>query len=186
MEQSIRVHVIPSDNLSGFPMKDLLSVCSKIAAVVVATVIFMQVTTVVLAEPKPHRFLNLHSVTIWTSTPFRVAREQQRYERIPAPPDPFPFKFRADRDFSALNSHQFKYKGEIYTLIGAPVVARNAVCKKEDGKRYACGLSAFRALSNAMRGRFVECRLSNSRTSKQTAICVNNGRPIVDLLSTGS
>lgn len=163
-------------------MNDLRSVFSKIATVLVAWVLFMQVTTAVFAESQPHRFLNLQSDTIWTSIPFRVAREQQTYERIPTPPDPFPFKFRADSQFRALNSHQFTFKGEVYTLVGAPIVARNAVCRKADGRKYACGLNAFRALNNVMRGRFLECHLSRDRMSAPSASCVSNGRPIADLL----
>lgn len=165
-------------------MFTLIGVFAKIVAAIVVVIALMQISTMVTAEPQPHRFLNLQSEGIWPNTPFRVARKKQTYERVPAPRDPFPFKFRADREFNALNGHQFKYKGTVYTLVGAPVFARNAVCKKSDGRRYACGLNAFRALNNAMRGRFLECRISNSRTSTLSAYCVHNGRSIGDRLKT--
>lgn len=160
----------------------LSRVFARIVTAILAVFALMQVSTAVTAEPQPHRFLNMQTQGIWSSVPVRIERERQTFERLPTPPDPFPFKFRADGQFRALNSHQFKYKGAVYTLVGAPVIPRKAVCRKADGRRYACGLNAFRSLDSAMRGRFVECRLSNDRTLTPNAYCVNNGRVISDLL----
>ena len=164
-------------------MSAFLTVISKIVTAVIAVAIMMQLSTTVTAETRPHQFLNMQTDGIWSSVPTRVDQNHQVFERIPTPPDQFPFKFRADRQFHAVNSHQFKYKGTIYTLVGAPVIPRTMVCRKADGKRYACGLNAFRSLDNVMRGKFVECRINDDKMMSPVVFCINNGRMIAELLS---
>ncbi|MGG2474041.1 thermonuclease family protein, partial [Rhizobium sp. BR5] len=40
----------------------------------------------------------------------------------------------------------FTFKGQEFRLAGVEEIERNRVCSGPDGRRYACGLNAFKAL----------------------------------------
>ncbi len=163
-------------------MQALLSVLLKIVVSVAAIVLLMRITSPVMVEPEAHRFLNMETAGIWSSAPVRVERASQDYQRIPAPPDPFPFKFRADRKFKALDSARFQYDGKIYHISGAPLIPRNRICRNPAGAKYACGLNAFKALDNSMRGRFVECKIGGAEQPEATVTCRVNGIDVAEFL----
>lgn len=141
----------------------------------------MHAASAVMSEPPAQRKLDMTAQTVWTLTPVRVDPSKQTYERLPTPPDPYPVKFRADRSVRVLDNVTFERKGKRYRVSDAPVVARNQVCV-EGGKRYACGLRAFKALDNAIRGKYLECRIGTEIDAVATAECRVNGRDLATIL----
>jgi len=163
-------------------MKTLFLLLSRILASVLLVVAGVYLATAVISEPPPHQFLNMGSEGVWTSLPTRVDPKSSTFDRVLPPPDPFPLKFHAGLNFRVLDSASFQVNGVQYQLVGAPVVARKKICRKADGKKYACGLNAFKALDNAMRGRLVECATEGTRDNKRLAQCRVNGRNVLALL----
>lgn len=134
-----------------------------------------------MREPPQYR-LDMTAQTLWTAKPVRIDRSRQNYERLPAPIDPWPLKFRGDRSVRIIDSATFERQGQRYRLAGAPVVARAEVCKDDQGRRTACGLKAFKALDNALRGKFVECRVDAGDEAVSTTRCRVNGQDLAELL----
>ena len=119
---------------------------------------------------------------LWTTSPVRVDPIRQEYERVPTPPDPFPLKMHADQRLRVISSSRFTFKNEEFRLAGVEEVERNRVCTTPDGRRYACGLNAFKALENLLRGRYIECRVVRESGALRSLECRINGQDVRALL----
>ncbi len=119
---------------------------------------------------------------LWTTSPVRVDPIRQEYERVPTPPDPLPLKMHADQRLRVISSSRFTFKNEEFRLAGVEEVERNRVCTPPDGRRYACGLNAFKALENLLRGRYVECRVVEESGALRSLECRINGQDVRALL----
>lgn len=119
---------------------------------------------------------------LWTTAPVRVDPRRQNYERIPTPPDLCPLKMHADQRLRVVSSNRFTFKGQEFRLAGVEEVDRNRVCIGADGRRYACGLNAFKALENRLRGRYVECRVVEEESPLRSVECRINGQDVRALL----
>ena len=101
---------------------------------------------------------------LWTTKPTPVDARRQSYERLPArlPPTPpvdrDPIRFFANHDVTVADNAHFIWRGTTYRIAGIDPLPRNAVCKDAQGRRNACGLRAFKALDNALRGQSISCR----------------------------
>ncbi len=118
---------------------------------------------------------------LWTTSPVRVDTRRQNYERIPTPPDLYPLKMHADQRLRVISSSRFTFKGEEFRLAGVEEIERNRICSGSDGRRYACGLNAFKALQNRLRGRYLECRVVEA-SSPSSLECRINGQDVRALL----
>lgn len=118
---------------------------------------------------------------LWTTSPVRVDPRRQNYERIPTPPDLYPMKMHADQRLRVISSSRFTFKGEEFRLAGVEEIERNRVCTGPNGRRYACGLNAFKALQNRLRGRYLECRVVEA-SSPSSLECRINGQDVRALL----
>ncbi|CDN94014.1 hypothetical protein [Agrobacterium tumefaciens] len=119
---------------------------------------------------------------LWTTSPVRVDPRRQNYERIPTPPDLYPLKMHADQRLRVVASNRFTFKGQEFRLAGVEEVDRNRVCTGSDGRRYACGLNAFKALENRLRGRYLECRVVEEGAAARSIECRINGQDVRALL----
>jgi endonuclease YncB( thermonuclease family) len=119
---------------------------------------------------------------LWTTSPVRVDPRSQNYERIPTPPDLYPIKMHADQRLRVISSNRFTFKGQEFRLAGVEEVERNRVCTGPDGRRYACGLNAFKALENRLRGRYLECRVVEEVSAPGSLECRINGQDVRALL----
>lgn len=119
---------------------------------------------------------------LWTTSPVRVDPRLQNYERIPTPPDLYPLKMHADQRLRVVASNRFTFKGQEFRLAGVEEVDRNRVCAGSDGRRYACGLNAFKALENRLRGRYLECRVVEDGAVARSVECRINGQDVRALL----
>ncbi|UXS34437.1 thermonuclease family protein [Agrobacterium tumefaciens] len=119
---------------------------------------------------------------LWTTSPVRVDPRRQNYERIPTPPDLYPLKMHADQRLRVVASNRFTFKGQEFRLAGVEEVDRNRVCAGSDGRRYACGLNAFKALENRLRGRYLECRVVEEGAAARSIECRINGQDVRALL----
>ncbi|CUX45964.1 hypothetical protein [Agrobacterium genomosp. 13] len=119
---------------------------------------------------------------LWTTSPVRVDPRRQNYERIPTPPDLYPLKMHADQRLRVVASNRFTFKGQEFRLAGVEEVDRNRVCTGSDGRRYACGLNAFKALENRLRGRYLECRVVEEGAAARSVECRINGQDVRALL----
>ncbi|AAK89330.1 hypothetical protein EN41_00450 [Agrobacterium tumefaciens] len=120
---------------------------------------------------------------LWTTAPVRVDPRSQTYERIATPPDLYPLKMHADQRLRVISSSRFTFKGEEFQLAGVEEIERNRVCTGPDGRRYACGLNAFKALQNRLRGRYLECReMGEERSTPRSVECRINGQDVRALL----
>ncbi len=119
---------------------------------------------------------------LWTTSPVRVDPRRQNYERIPTPPDLYPLKMHADQRLRVVASNRFTFKGQEFRLAGVEEVDRNRVCTGSDGRRYACGLNAFKALENRLRGRYLECRVVVEGAAARSVECRINGQDVRALL----
>ena len=119
---------------------------------------------------------------LWTTSPVRVDPSRQNYERIPTPPDLYPLKMHADQRLSVLSSSRFTFKGQEFSLAGVEDVERNRVCADSDGRRYACGLNAFKALENRLRGKYLDCRVVEEGGVSRSVECRINGQDVRALL----
>ncbi|MFK0208553.1 thermonuclease family protein [Agrobacterium sp. NPDC090283] len=120
---------------------------------------------------------------LWTTAPVRVGPRSQTYERIPIPPDLYPLKMHADQRLRVISSSRFTFKGEEFRLAGVEEIERNRVCTGPDGRRYACGLNAFKALQNLLRGRYLECReMGEEGSAARSVECRINGQDVRALL----
>jgi endonuclease YncB( thermonuclease family) len=119
---------------------------------------------------------------LWTTAPVRVDPRHQNYERIPTPPDPYPLKIYADQRLRVVSNNRFTFKGQEFRLAGMEDIDRNRVCAGSDGRRYACGLNAFKALENRLRGKYLECRVQEEDGAVHSVECRINGRDLRALL----
>ncbi|MDO3445065.1 thermonuclease family protein [Agrobacterium sp. V1] len=119
---------------------------------------------------------------LWTTSPVKVDIRRQNYERIPTPPDPYPLKIHADQRLRVVASNRFTFKGQEFRLAGVEDIDRNRVCAGADGRRYACGLNAFKALENRLRGKYLECRVVEEGVAVQTVECGIKGQDVRALL----
>lgn len=126
--------------------------------------------------------LAANTETLWTISPVRVDPRRQTYERVPTPPDLFPLKMHADQRLRVVSSNRFTFKGQEFRLAGVAEVDRNRVCPGADGRRYACGLNAFKALENRLRGRYLECRQVEEEGVAGLLDCRINGQDVRTLL----
>ena len=79
-------------------MRAFLAMIAQLAFVLFAGVLAVQVATETLGSPISQNVkLDVSAEGLWTNVPMKVANAQhQAFERLPVPPDPYPFKFRAD------------------------------------------------------------------------------------------
>jgi endonuclease YncB( thermonuclease family) len=163
-------------------MQTVLSLLSRIAISLLFVFGGVRLTAAFVDGPPAHEFLNMSSEGLWTSVPTRVDPRSAAFERIAPQVDPFPFKFRAGSAFKVLHSARFQVEGVEYQLIGAPSIARRQTCTNVEGRKYACGLKAFKALDNALRGRLVECAVSGLNGNRKQVQCRVNGQDVRALL----
>lgn len=164
-------------------MRDVLAMAAQVGFVVFAGIIAVQVASRFAAPEAvsaPH--LDPSADSIWTTEPQKVDRRGQDYERLPTPPDPFPFKFRADKRWKPLASNRFSFNGDTYRITGLEAVERNRICIDAQGRRFACGLNAFKALDNVVRGKFLECRILAEEESDKTVECEIAGESLPRIL----
>lgn len=166
-------------------MRAFLALIAQIAFVLFVGILLIQVMTKVSSPETAHRArLDVTADSLWTSEPVKVAdASHQQFERLPAPPDPYPLKFRADARWRALDSNRFSFNGAIYRVADLLPVERNRVCIDTQGRRFACGLNAFKALGNVVRGKFLECRILPGEDAEKTAECVIEGKPLAQILN---
>lgn len=120
---------------------------------------------------------------LWTTSPVRVDPRSQNYERIPPPPDLYPLKMHADQRLRVISSSRFTFNGQEFKFAGVEEVERDRVCTGPDGRRYACGLNAFKALQNRLHGRYLECREVGEQGSAPRSVeCRINGQDVRALL----
>ncbi|MBO0133055.1 thermonuclease family protein [Agrobacterium burrii] len=119
---------------------------------------------------------------LWTTSPVKVDTRHQNYERIPTPPDPYPLKIHGDQRLRVVASNRFTFKGQEFRLAGVEDIDRNRVCAGADGRRYACGLNAFKALENRLRGKYLECRVVVEGGAVQIVECRIKGQDVRTLL----
>ncbi|MDH7804036.1 MULTISPECIES: thermonuclease family protein [unclassified Rhizobium] len=119
---------------------------------------------------------------LWTTAPVRVDPRHQNYERIPTPPDPYPLKIYADQRLRVVSNNRFTFKGQEFRLARVEDIDRNRVCAGPDGRRYACGLNAFKALENRLRGKYLECRVLEEGDAARSVECRINGQDVRALL----
>ncbi len=130
----------------------------------------------------PATGLSANTETLWTTSPVRVDPRHQNYERIPTPPDPYPLKIYADQRLRVASNNRFTFKGQEFRLAGVEDIDRNRVCVGPDGRRYACGLNAFKALENRLRGKYLECRVLEEGSGVPSVECRINGQDVRALL----
>ena len=126
--------------------------------------------------------LDVRSDQGWTSVPVRIDPSSQAYERLPVPPDPLPLKFRAGSNVRTIDSASFELDGKRYRLEGARMIDRTKICTDKSGHRYSCGLRAFKALDNILRGAFVECAVVDSQHHLEFVKCSTNGQDVAQRL----
>ncbi|MFK3777796.1 thermonuclease family protein [Agrobacterium sp. NPDC089420] len=121
---------------------------------------------------------------LWTTSPVKIDVRRQNYERIPTPPDPYPLKMHADQRLRVIASNRFTFKSQQFRLVGVEDIDRNRVCTGADGRRYACGLNAFKALENRLRGKYLECRAAGEGggDSVLSVECLIRGQDVRALL----
>lgn len=119
---------------------------------------------------------------LWTTSPVKVDTRHQNYERIPTPPDPYPLKIHADQRLRVVASNRFTFKGQEFRLADVEEIDRNRVCAGADGRRYACGLNAFKALENRLRGKYLECRVVEEGGAILIVECRIKGQDVRTLL----
>jgi endonuclease YncB( thermonuclease family) len=119
---------------------------------------------------------------LWTTSPVRVDSRHQNFERIPTPPDPYPLKIYADQRLRVVSNNRFTFKGQEFRLAGVEDIDRNRVCAGPDGRRYACGLNAFKALENRLRGKYLECYVVEEGGGVLSVECRINGQDLRALL----
>jgi len=163
-------------------VQTFFSLLSRIIVSALFVLAGVKLASSIVAEPEPHRFLNMKSEGIWTNVPVQVDPSLQAFQRLPTQPAPFSLKLRAGPTFRVLDSASFQIDGVRYKLVGAPDVDRKKVCTSADGKKYACGLNALKALDNAIRGRSIECALTGAMGDDQLAQCRVNGQGVLSLL----
>lgn len=166
-------------------MKAFLALIAQIAFVLFAGVLAVQVATETSGSPTSRNVrLDVSAEGLWTNVPVKVVNAQnQEFERLPVPPDPYPLKFRADGRWRALDSNHFSFNGVTYRVMDLVPVERNRVCIDAQGRRFACGLNAFKALGNIVRGKFLECRILPGEDAEMTADCVIDGKSLAQILS---
>lgn len=130
----------------------------------------------------PTAGLAANTETLWTTSPVKVDIRRQNYDRIPTPPDPYPLKMHADKRLRVVANNRFTFKGQEFRLAGVEDIDRNRVCAGADGRRYACGLNAFKALENRLRGKYLECRVVEEGGAILPAECVIDGQDVRALL----
>ncbi|WP_332304029.1 thermonuclease family protein [Rhizobium sp. GR12] len=126
--------------------------------------------------------LAANTETLWTTSPVRVDLRHQNFERIPTPPDPYPLKIYADQRLRVVSNNRFTFKGQEFRLAGVEDIDRNRVCAGPDGRRYACGLNAFKALENRLRGKYLECHVVEEGGGVLSVECRINGQDLRALL----
>ncbi|MFK0383768.1 thermonuclease family protein [Rhizobium sp. RM] len=131
---------------------------------------------------EPAARLATHTEMVWTTAPVRVNVETQNFERIPTPPDPFPLKMHADQSFRVTSNNGFVFKEQEYRLDGVETVERNKVCLDLEGRRFACGLNAFKKLENRIRGKYLECRVVGQVEQVSLVECQINGQDVRAIL----
>ncbi|KJF69831.1 hypothetical protein [Rhizobium nepotum] len=119
---------------------------------------------------------------LWTTSPVRVDPRHQNFERIPTPPDPYPLKIYADQRLRVVSNNRFTFKGQEFRLTGVEDIDRNRVCAGPDGRRYACGLNAYKALENRLRGKYLECHVVEEGGGVLSVECWINGQDLRALL----
>lgn len=138
----------------------------------------VQVASALMTEPDVHTFLNMDSHGIWTATPVRIDQRAQTFERLPAPPDPFPLKLRSSPQRKALDNARFTQDGRLFRLAGITPIDRKMVCADNDGRKTACGLAAFKSLDNTLRGRSMECRIEGEQAQETLVQCRIGGQDL--------
>ncbi|WP_306411924.1 thermonuclease family protein [Ectorhizobium quercum] len=166
-------------------MREFAAMIFQVALVVFLAIIAVRVATVIGTGPSaaPVAKLTAGTESLWPTYPVRVETRRQDFERLPTPPDPFPLKLRADFRLRVTANNAFTYQGEPFRLAGVEPVERNRVCTTEDGRRYACGLNAFKRLENTVRRRYLECRIVSEDAQGKTVECVINNTDLRDLLA---
>lgn len=166
-------------------MKAFLALIAQIAFVLFAGILVVQIASETPgSSPSRAVKLDVSAESLWTNAPVRVANPQnQQFERLPVPPDPYPLKFRADARWRALDNNRFSFNGVSYRIADLAPVERTRVCIDAQGRRFACGLNAFKALGNIVRGKFLECRILPDEDVEKTAECVIEGKTLAQILS---
>ena len=166
-------------------MRAFLALIAQIAFVLFASILAVQVATETSGSPIIRNVkLDVRAESLWTNAPVKVANAQhQQFERLPVPPDPYPLKFRADGRWRALDNYRFSFNGVSYRVAELEPIERSRVCIDEQGRRFACGLNAFKALGNIVRGKFLECRILSDEDAERTAECVIEGKTLAQILS---
>lgn len=117
------------------------------------------------------------SSAIWTTEPVKVNPALQSYKRIPTPPDPYPLKLRIAADRFVLTNNTFLAGGDTFRFANVAPVERNKVCLDAAGRRFACGLQAYKALQNAVRRKRLECRVVALATDAKVVECLIDSKP---------
>ncbi len=166
-------------------MKTAIDLTLKLLVAMLALFIGLALVSASYIEPMRHPGLELNDQAVWPSNPIHIDVSRQTYERLPSPSDPFPLKFLADRQFKVLDNGSFALGSSSYRLSGVVPIARNLVCSNETGHKYACGLNAFKALDNAMRKRFVECRIviKTPQSAEVIVACQVEGQDLTRLVN---
>lgn len=166
-------------------MKAFLALIVQIAFVLFAGILAVQLATESSGSSATRTIkLNVSAESLWTNVPVKVENAQhQQFERLPVPPDPYPLKFRADGRWRALDNNRFSFNGVNYRVMDLSPVERSRICIDAQGRRFACGLNAFKALGNVVRGKFLECRVLPGDDAEKTAECVIDGKSLAQILS---
>lgn len=166
-------------------MRAFLALIAQIAFVLFASILAVQVATETSGSPILRNVkLDVRAESLWTNAPVKVANAQhQQFERLPVTPDPYPLKFRADGRWRALDNYRFSFNGVSYRIAELEPIERSRVCIDKQGRRFACGLNAFKALGNIVRGKFLECRVLSDEEAEKIAECVIEGETLAQILS---
>ncbi|SEK65532.1 hypothetical protein [Xaviernesmea oryzae] len=170
-------------------IKDLAAMLVKVALAVLFVLSGIQAASALITMRPPMPLpggLTEGGAALWTAKPTRIDVSQQRYERLPArlpaapPQDDYPIRMVGNGELLVLDNAQFRWRGTTYRLDGIAPLPRKAVCQSSSGKRTACGLHAFKALDNAMRGKAIACKPTGSAPGLVT--CRTGNRDLASLL----
>lgn len=165
-------------------MRDLLALLFQIGFTIFIVLVGVRLATAISDDPQAagHPRLDVSSATIWTTEPTKVDPGRQGFERLPGIVDPYPLKFAAGRKRMILSNAEFKIGETRFRLQGVEPVPRNKVCADVSGRRFACGLSAYKALDNLISRKSFECRPLGGDAGDMLVECRIGDRDLRDFL----
>ncbi len=121
--------------------------------------------------------LQSRSEGLWTQVPVSVDVARQGFERLKAAPQPaqrsvFPLTLLPARGLRVLDNARFLSDGVTYRIADVAIIDRSRICLDPQGKRYACGLKALKALDNAIRGKRLNCRVARALETMTVVDCM--------------